>query len=172
MARPEFRAATIADAEGIARLVIEGFGEFRSFAPEGWAPPPLAGEVERMRELVPDPDVWCMVAEAGDELVGQVTIMPAARHRAAVADPSLAHLRTLFVRRDRWGTGIATALHAAAVDAARERGYAHMRLFTPVEQRRARRFYEREGWVQAGEEFHDPGPNLVIVEYRLDLRSA
>jgi GNAT superfamily N-acetyltransferase len=170
MAAPVFRAATIADADGLARLVIEGFEEFRSFAPEGWTPPPLAPEVERMRELLPDPDVWCMVAEAGGELVGQVTIMPATRHWAAVDDPSLAHLRTLFVRRDHWGTGVATALHAAAVDAARERGYAHMRLFTPAEQRRARRFYEREGWVQAGDEFHDPGPNLVIVEYRLPLR--
>jgi GNAT superfamily N-acetyltransferase len=57
----------------------------------------------------------------------------------------------------------------AAITEARGRGYARMRLFTPAAQVRARRFYEREGWVQAGEEFHSPGPDLVIVEYRYRL---
>ena len=44
-----------------------------------------------------------------------------------------------------------------------------MRLFTPVRHARARRFYEREGRTVAGDEFHAPGPDLVIVEYRLSL---
>ena len=60
--------------------------------------------------------------------------------------------------------------YAAAVRAARERGYAALRLFTPAGHGRARRFYEREGWVAAGDEFHDPGPDLVLVEYRYPLR--
>ena len=96
--------------------------------------------------------------------------MAAASHPLGSDDPSLAHFRNLFVRRDFWGTGVASALHSAAVDAARERGFAHMRLFTPAGQGRARRFYEREGWAQAGEEFHEPHIGLVIVEYRLPLR--
>jgi GNAT superfamily N-acetyltransferase len=171
-AEPNYRPGTVADAEAVARLVIDGFEEYRSFAPEGWSPPSLAGEVERLGELLPDPDVWCLLAESGGELAGQVTFMPAARHWSAVDDPSLAHLRTLFVRRDFWGTGVATALHAAAVEEARERAYAHMRLFTPAQQRRARRFYEREGWAVAGDEYHDPGPDLVIVEYRRALGGA
>jgi GNAT superfamily N-acetyltransferase len=169
MTEPTYRAATLADAEAVARLVVEGFEEFRSFAPAGWTPPPLADEVERMEELLPDPDVWSRVAESGGAIVGQVTIMPASWHWAAVEDPSLAHLRTLFVRRDFWGTGVATSLHAAATGAARERGFSAMRLFTPAGQARARRFYEREGWVQAGDEFHQPALGMVIVEYRLEL---
>jgi hypothetical protein len=44
-----------------------------------------------------------------------------------------------------------------------------MRLFTPAAHARARRFYEREGWVAAGDEFHDAGPNLALVEYRRAL---
>jgi GNAT superfamily N-acetyltransferase len=167
---PNYRTGTVADAEAIARLVIDGFGEYRSFAPDGWSPPPLADEVGRLHELLPDPDVWCMLAEAGGELAGQVTFMPASRHWSAVDDPGLAHLRTLFVRRERWGTGVATTLLAAATAEAGERGYEQMRLFTPARQRRARRFYEREGWSVAGEEYHDPGPDLVIVEYRRALR--
>jgi GNAT superfamily N-acetyltransferase len=56
-----------------------------------------------------------------------------------------------------------------AIAAARERGFSAMRLFTPAAHARARRFYEREGWVEAGEEFHAPGPDLVLVEYRYRL---
>ena len=170
MTGPAFRAATTADAEDLARLVIDGFEEFRSFAPPGWAPPPLDAEIEPLRELLADPDGWSRVAEQGGELVGQVTIMPAASHVRGSDDPSLAHLRTLFVRRDFWGTGVATALHAAAAEAARERGFASMRLFTPAQQRRARRFYEREGWEQLGDEFLEPDLGLVIVQYRRRLR--
>ena len=84
-------------------------------------------------------------------------------------DPSLVHLLNLFVRREFWGTGVASALLAAAVAEARERGYAQMRLFTPARQARARRFYEREGWAVAGDEFHDAAPDLVVIEYRRAL---
>ena len=37
---PNYRAGTVADAEALARLVIDGFEEYRSFAPDGWRPPP------------------------------------------------------------------------------------------------------------------------------------
>jgi GNAT superfamily N-acetyltransferase len=165
-----YRAGTVADADGVARLVIEGFEEYRSFAPDGWSPPRLADTVAPFRELLAEPDVWCRLAEVGDgELAGQVTFMPASRHRHAADDPSLVHLLNLFVRREFWGTGVASALLAAAVAEARERRYAQMRLFTPAQQARARRFYEREGWAVAGDEFHDAAPNLVVVEYRRAL---
>jgi hypothetical protein len=38
-----------------------------------------------------------------------------------------------------------------------------------VGQPRARRFYEREGWVATGDEFYDPVPDLVLLEYRRAL---
>ena len=87
----------------------------------------------------------------------QVTILPAARAPHPVPGRALAHLRNLFVGREFWGTGLARTLNAAAVEAARERGYTELRLFTPAGQDRARRFYEREGWAQVGESFHDAG---------------
>ena len=94
-----------------------------------------------------------------------------ARAPHPVPGRALAHLRNLFVGRDFWGTGLARTLNAAAVEAARERGYEELRLFTPARQERARRFYEREGWLPVGEPFHDPGPDLALVEYRYALRS-
>jgi GNAT superfamily N-acetyltransferase len=167
---PDFRTATTSDAERLGRGVVEGFEGYRSFAPPGWAPPSLTTEVELLSRLLGDAEVWCLLAETEGELVGQVGSLPAARAIHPVDDPALAHLRNLFVRPDFWGTGLASTLHAAAIEAARERGFAEMRLFTPADHGRARRFYEREGWVAAGEEFHDPGPDLVLIEYRHALR--
>ena len=71
-------------------------------------------------------------------------------------DPALAHVSNLFVRRDRWGGGLARELHRTAIDQACERGFREFRLFVAAGQTRARRFYEREGWRAAGDAFDDP----------------
>ncbi len=130
----DFRPATAADTERLAKAVIDGFEGYRSFAPDGWTPPSLAGEIEGLRPLLGDEQVWCVVAEADGRLAGQITVLPAARAVHPVRDPALAHLRNLFVHPDFWGSGLATALHAAAVETARERGFAEMRLFTAAGQ--------------------------------------
>jgi GNAT superfamily N-acetyltransferase len=165
------RPATSADVQALARAVVDGVEVYRSFAPPGWRAPSIAHEAERLRALLGEDDVWCLVAECDGALVGQVTVLPAARGPHPVPGSALAHLRSLFVDRGLWGAGLARTLNAAAVEAARERGYEALRLFTPARQDRARRFYEREGWVQLGEPFHDPGPDLELVEYRYALRS-
>ena len=167
--RPSLRLATTSDAERLCRAVTEGLELYKSFAPEGWRVPAREREIERLEMLLRDPDVWCLLAEEDAQLVGQVTVLPAGRSARPVHDAALAHLANLFVRRDFWGTGLAGALHAAAVEAARRRGYSRMRLFVAAGHRRARRFYEREGWTPVGAEFHDPGPGLVLVEYRYEL---
>jgi GNAT superfamily N-acetyltransferase len=166
------RAGTVADAERLARAVIEGFDVYREFSAPGWEPPPVADEVAMLRGLLAEDTTWCRLAESGGRVVGQVTFLPAARSAMPVDDPALAHLRNLFVDREHWGTGLARELHDAAIAAARERGFERMRLYTPARHGRARRFYEREGWVQAGEELYLPGPDLVVVEYRNTLRMA
>jgi GNAT superfamily N-acetyltransferase len=167
----DLRPATNADVDALARAVVEGVEVYRSFAPPDWRAPSVAHEAETLRALVGNDDVFCLVAECDGALAGQVTVLPAALAPHPVAGTALAHLRNLFVERDFWGTGLARTLNAAAVDAASDRGYEALRLFTPARQDRARRFYEREGWVQLGEPFHDPGPDLELVEYRYALRS-
>jgi GNAT superfamily N-acetyltransferase len=98
-----------------------------------------------------------------------VTIQSSETTRMPVGDAGLGHLRNLFVRQDQWGTGLARLLHDAAVEEARRRGYRELRLFAAAGQARARRFYEREGWVQRGEPAYDPRPRLEMAEYRLRL---
>jgi GNAT superfamily N-acetyltransferase len=164
-----FRAAVVEDADALARGVVAGVEGYRAFAPPEWSPPALASEIEHLQERLADDQVWCLLAEAGDEVVGQITVLPAARAARPVDEPTLAHLSNIFVREDRWGSGVARSLLAAGVDAARERGFAEMRLFVAAGQARARRFYEREGWSRTGGEFYDPVPGLVLLEYRRAL---
>ena len=164
------RRATIADAEPLARGVIEGVEDYPSFAPPGWTAPSFEAELKHVREALADPDVCCLIAESGGALLGQITVLPAARAPHPVEDVSLAHISNLFVRRDHWGLGLAADLHRAAVEAAGARGFTELRLFVAAGQARARRFYEREGWLPVSEPFHDPSPGLTMIEYRYRLR--
>jgi len=164
------RRATIADAEPLARGVIEGVEDYPSFAPPGWTAPSFEGELTHVRQGLAGPDVYCLIAESEGALLGQITVLPAARAPHPVEDSSLAHISNLFVRRDHWGLGLAAELHRAAVEAAAARGFTELRLFVAAGQARARRFYEREGWLPVSEPFDDPSPGLTMIEYRYRLR--
>jgi GNAT superfamily N-acetyltransferase len=166
------RPATSADAEPLARGVIEGVEDYGSFAPPDWTAPSFPDELREVREALADTDVYCLVAESGSELVGQISLLPAARAAHPVDDSSLAHISNLIVRRDHWGGGLASALHRAALEAAGARGFTELRLFVAAGQARARRFYERGGWLPTGDPFDDPIPGLAMVEYRYSLRTA
>ena len=162
--------ATAADAERLAAAVVEGTEDYREFAGPDWPGFTLEDEVAHARADLADPDTWCLVAvDHKGGHVGQVVIIPAVKSGRPADDPALAHLRNLFVRRDHWGTGVARRLHDSAVEEARRRGYTEIRLFAAAGQARARRFYEREGWVLAGEPAFDPRPGLVMAEYRRRL---
>jgi GNAT superfamily N-acetyltransferase len=115
-----------------------------------------------------DRTTWATLAERGDTLAGYASMIPAAVSRRPVADPRLAHLLQLFVTREWWGSGLATRLHGSVVEAARARGFSAMRLYTPADQARARRFYEREGWRIASTE-DDDEIGFAVAEYRLEL---
>jgi GNAT superfamily N-acetyltransferase len=164
------RTATAADAKALAETVAEGFESYRAFAPPGWEPPDMGIEAVRMRESLARPGTWCEVAEARGRMAGHVAFMAAGSHPLGGAvDDSVAHLWQLFVREAFWGTGAASRLLADAVTEARARGYGTMRLFTPEGQRRARRFYEREGWTLFDGPSFDGGLGIPLVEYRRPL---
>jgi GNAT superfamily N-acetyltransferase len=160
------RPAAPADAELIATVMNEGFETYRSFAPPGWAPPDVRDELDEFRGRLADPQVWCLLAEEDGDAAGHVAIMPARIHQHPSDEPGLGHVWQLFVRRPWWGTGLATELHSEAIREATARGFTAMRLFTPAEQARARRFYEREGWTVAGEPADAPDVGFPVVEYR------
>jgi GNAT superfamily N-acetyltransferase len=162
----ELRRGSVADARALAAALVDGVADYAAFAGPGWAPPSAEAEAAHLRELLADERVVCLIAEEAGELVGQVSLLPAALAAHAVPDAALGHVANVIVRRDHWGAGLARTLHTAAVGAAAAAGYAELRLFVAAGQSRARRFYEREGWQPAGEPFDEPALGLVMVEYR------
>jgi GNAT superfamily N-acetyltransferase len=75
----------------------------------------------------------------------------------------------LFLRPRWWGSGLAGRLHRLALEEAARQGYETIRLYTPVGQARARAFYAREGWTEAGPPFAEPLLGLDLLEYRRAL---
>src|SRR5215218_7630785 len=113
------RRATPADAEPLARGVVEGVAEYPAFAPDGWSGPSLEDDLAHHREDLAEEHFHCIVAERAGEIVGQITVVPAAVAPHPVDDPELGHVRNLFVARSEWGSGLARHLHAAVIEAAR-----------------------------------------------------
>ncbi len=179
MPRPiETRRATADDVDAVLADVQSGFDSYIDFAPLGWQPPQIAGERDRIAIRLADPDTWALVALVERAVVGHVGLT-SARERAAgdvptggplrSLIPGLAHLWQLFVLPAWWGRGVGSLLHEHAVAEMRARDCDAARLFTPSLHARARRFYERRGWQAAAEDFN-PALELMLTEYRLELR--
>ena len=166
----ELRRATVEDAEAIAETAQLGFASFRAWAGPGFDPPPAALALQQVREGLERPSTWAMIAFSGDEPAGHVAFTQARERAEPRLDiPGLAHLWQLFVRPPWWGSGLATRLNALAVTHAAEEGFEAIRLYTPAGQRRARAFYEREGWTTDGVAIPEPLLGLDLVQYRRDL---
>jgi ribosomal protein S18 acetylase RimI-like enzyme len=155
------RRAEPADLPAVLAINAEGFESYREFAPPGWQPPSF----DDIADLSIDERAAWLVAEEDSEPVGHVMFIPAEISSAPVDDPRLAHVMQVFVARSHWGTPAATELMRALVEEAVRRGYTHMRLFTPAQAGRARRFYEREGWTEVGYVEETP-LGFPVVEYR------
>jgi GNAT superfamily N-acetyltransferase len=165
-----YALATPDDAAELTATVRSGFETYRAFAPPGWKPPSEVQDVDGVRRRLGDADAWCLAARTqASEPVGHVAFVSSMTSRWPERLDDLAHLWQLFVRPPYWGSGAATTLIRRAIAEAGAQGYIAMRLYTPADQQRARRFYEREGFVQRAE----PIPSELgfpVVEYRRSLR--
>lgn len=75
----------------------------------------------------------------------------------------------LYVDPEAWGTGVARDLLAGGVSWAAHRGHREVRLRVVEDHRRARRFYEREGWREAADLDADRNDRARLLWYRLVL---
>jgi putative acetyltransferase len=106
---------------------------------------------ERWRsELVPKADV--IVAEQQGALVGFVTI------------DSEGYLDQLVVSPAHWGSTLATML----IDETKRRSPAGITLLVNADNIRAIRFYERSGFVRAGEDVNASGRPVLKMEWQGD----
>ena len=166
------RAVRREDAGAIVELVHDCFEEYREIAPAGWEPPPdRRGPRERMEAGLERASTRGLVGEAAGDHAGHVLWIPAAdSERMDTDDPEVAYLWQLFVAPAHRGSGLASRLMGDTLDAA-SAGYEEIRLLTPRDHGRARRFYEREGWSLLGDWGMDSDLKLPIVEYGLRLRN-
>jgi GNAT superfamily N-acetyltransferase len=167
------RIASRADASAIAAVLAEAFDGYRCWAPAEWAPPVSTppAEVARLAQALARPDVWCLLALDGSELIGHVALSLLTAEDPEPPPSGTINLWQLFVRPAWQGSGVVRQLMDAAVAEARWRGFTTMRLWTPQGAARARHFYEREGWtLTVG--LHDASPfGLPVVEYSRQLEA-
>lgn len=129
------RPATTADVDVLARIWHDGWWQ----AHEGHVPAALYHE--RTPETFPPrvaervPATW--VAQGADGVLGFVVV---------VGD----ELEQLYVAASAQGTGVGAALIAQAEEVIRSAGHPRAWLAVVADNPRARRFYERSGWVDAG----------------------
>lgn len=173
------RRGTVADVDLLGAIVQAGLDSYREFTPGEWRPPDVAAGRDARAEVFAEPTTWVLIALSQGVPVGHVAFMPAraqptgesAAWSARVVIPGVAHLWQLFVLPDWWGSGVAPQLHDAAIEQMRAEGYSDARLFTPSLQTRARRFYERRGWLAQGDAWN-PEFALSMTEYRLALHAT
>lgn len=144
-----YRAAVPADAPAIDRLFRDSFTA--TFA-HLYAPADLAAFLagftpERWAAELASPDYAFRLAEQDGALVGYAKLGPPALPGA----PSTAvELRQLYLTDAAKGSGVARALMDWCIATARARGAAELWLSVFVENHRAKRFYERYGFEDAG----------------------
>jgi GNAT superfamily N-acetyltransferase len=164
------RVAEPADAGAIFAIAGEAFEGYRAWAPSDWSPPHMTdAEVARLADALGRSDVWCLLALDDEKVIANVALSLVTREDPEPPPDGTINLWQLFVRPAWHGRGIANALMEAAVHEARQRGFTCMRLWTPRDQRRARRFYEREGWTLTGGVHYESPFGLPVVEYARNL---
>ena len=145
-----YRDAGVADAAMLSALSRRAFSETFGHL---YRAEDLATFLARLdeggwhAELV-DPRCRVRVAEEDGVAIGFAKLGPPGlpvEVRAASAE-----LRQLYVLAPWHGSGVAAALMAWTIAAARERGAAELYLSVFVDNARARRFYERHGFERVG----------------------
>ena len=170
--RVTIRAATAADAAAIARVHTQSWRQ----AYEGVVPAEYLASLsvgtreEALREWFarkPTEQQLFWVAECGADIVGFAQCGPTKGD-----DPGPeGEVYTLYVLREMWGTGVGPSLFRAACAALKANGFEDLILWVLARNARARRFYEKAGWVpDGGSEAHFyGGVELEALRYRLPV---
>jgi GNAT superfamily N-acetyltransferase len=166
----ELRRAGADDQPRVIALVLAGIQSYREWAPD-WTPaPPSPEHRERFRELYDDDErAWVLMALAGDDVVGVVSLSVMTGADSREPDPGTVYLWQMFVGPDWQGSTLAGALMDRVLGEARRRGYTRMVLWAAAGAAQARRFYEREGWSPTGEADDESNFGLPLVQYARTL---
>jgi RimJ/RimL family protein N-acetyltransferase len=115
---------------------------------------------QRWLEEIAIPSIDCLVVLRAGAIVGF----------AATQDDQLMHFG---IAVEHWGTGVATAAHDMVLARMRARGVHKARLRVFTGNGRARRFYEKCGWVESGDRSHSAfPPHAELLGYERDVGVA
>ncbi len=166
------RDAVLADASDLGRVHVAAWqaayigimpDEYLADLNEADNAEAWAGAIERN----PSPaEGRRLVVELDGVVVGLSLVWPARGDDEA----GLGELIMINLAPEGWGTGAGTALLAADVDALRDLGFTEAVLWVAEANARARRFYEREGWLPDGATKTDTIGGAPIVELRYRRR--
>jgi GNAT superfamily N-acetyltransferase len=111
---------------------------------------------------------WVLVACIDDSVVAYSGLMPS---RDADAERgSTGEVGAIYVHPDWWRKGLGAVLLNASLQFLANQGFSAATLWAMEEKRRARAFYEAEGWTDDGGrqqlDMDFPGINLTEVRYR------
>jgi GNAT superfamily N-acetyltransferase len=160
------RPATIEDAPAIAEVHVHSWQ---------WAYRGLISDdyldrlsIERRAEmhaqrLATQTEERTWVADREGQIVGFTNTGPS---RDPDASPRTAEIAAIYLRREATGRGIAHALFAHAVQDLWQRGYERATLWVLETNARARRFYEKAGWVTDGTSKTEEWPGVLFHEVR------
>ena len=162
------RPATTADLGMIADSLVAGLSTYRGWTPIGWNPPERTEMLIGLLQRFPRDGSWAHVAFERSQPAGHISLRPE-RDEDGQLRTDVALLTQLFVREEYWGSGLAAQLNAIGRDDMLQRGFSTGRLLVARGHKRARAFYEREGWRATGEHETSGELGLELAEYLLDL---
>jgi ribosomal protein S18 acetylase RimI-like enzyme len=145
------RDAVVADAPSIAAVHVAGW----RWAYDGLMPASLLGElsVDRraegwVRSLTDAlPRSVNLVAETDGSVIGFISL---GAGRDDDADPVDGELMAIYISPQLAGTGVGSRLHDEGLVQLAGQGFGVARLWVLDSNARARRFYERHGWLADG----------------------
>jgi ribosomal protein S18 acetylase RimI-like enzyme len=161
------RRARLEDAAAIAEVHVRTWQAAYEhvFGTERLAAIDVAGRERLARRFVEGEQFDIFLAEDAEGVAGFVATGP-----PDAEDETRRELYAIYVLPRAWGSAAGRGLMAAALDAMRARGEQAAVLWVLTENPRARRFYEREGWLADGEgETEYLGVTAPIVRYAIEL---
>jgi len=161
---PQIRRARPEDAAAIAAVHVRTWKTAYEhvFGAERLAAIDLDARAEQWRQRLEEPD-WeevVLVVEDKDSIVGFASC-GASRDTAGEGE-----LYAIYVLPESWGSGAAPILLTAALSALDEKDFNRISLWVLEENPRARRFYEREGWIPDGGRREEEFLGVTISEVR------
>lgn len=164
------REATVADAEGIARVHVAMW----QHAYRGQMPDALLDSLSVERRLAsrvqvltePAPKSHSLVAVDGEAILGFCDV-GASREEGAGEEEG--ELYAIYVAPDVMGKGIGSALIDEGVYRLRAEGFTHATLWVLETNTPSRRFYERKGWSADGVSKTEMWNDVPLYELRYGI---